>query len=233
TARFVALAWAIGGEVDRDSWSMSAATVNAYYSPKTNQVVIPAAFLQSPYLDLDDAVSQIFGSIGVIVAHEISHGFDNNGANFDADGNWNAWWSNDTLTEFSTRTQCLIDQYSSFYIDAEDGEQLVPEDGEKTVSENIADNGGLHVAFNAYKSRLAASGESECDADDQLFFVSYAQIWCGKMRDETAMNSYLTNVHAMSEARVNGAAMNSAAFATAFSCSAGAPMNPSDKCVLY
>ncbi|KAG6586939.1 Endothelin-converting enzyme 1 [Phytophthora cinnamomi] len=236
TAQYVSQAWAIGADVDREAWGMSAASVNAYYTPYTNQIVFPAGLMQQPFFDSSGTAAQIFGSLGVVAGHEISHGFDNTGSNFDSKGNWNAWWTDNTAAEFETRAQCLIDQYSTFYTEAEDGMQLVPVNGKKTLGENIADNGGLHVAFNAYKNRLSASGSGDSDSsdnDDQLFFVSYAQTWCGKIRDETAVDSFLTNTHAVGEVRVNGAAMNSAAFSSAFNCPVGTPMNPADKCVLW
>jgi len=232
TAQFVALAWAVGADVDRSHWEMSAASVNAYYTPYTNQIVFPAGLMQPPFFDASSAEAQVFGALGVVAGHEISHGFDNSGANFDAKGNWNSWWTDATAAEFEARAQCLVDQYSSFYTEAEDGVQLVPVDGTKTLGENIADNGGLHVAFNAYRRRVASSSSGD-DGDDQLFFLAYAQTWCGKVRDETAVDSFLTNTHAVGEARVNGAAMNSAAFAAAFNCCADAPMNPSNKCVIW
>ncbi|KAG1698091.1 hypothetical protein DVH05_015574 [Phytophthora capsici] len=227
TSQYVALTWAIGADADRDEWGMSAASINAYYSPYNNQIVFPIGMMQSPFFDPHTTTAQMFGALGVVVGHEITHGFDNSGSNFDANGNWNAWWTNTTATEFQLRAQCLIDQYSSFYTEAEDEDDLIPVNGKKTLGENIADNGGLHVAFNAYRTH-----ESSSD-DDQLFFLSYAQTWCGKQRDEFAVDSFITNVHATGEARVNGAAMNSKAFATAFSCPVGSPMNPSDKCVLW
>ncbi|KAK1932304.1 Membrane metallo-endopeptidase-like 1 [Phytophthora citrophthora] len=227
TSQYVALTWAIGADVDRDEWGMSAASINAYYSPYNNQIVFPIGIMQSPFFDPHTSTAQMFGALGVVVGHEITHGFDNSGSNFDANGNWNAWWTSLTATEFELRAQCMIDQYSSFYTEAEDEEDLIPVDGKMTLGENIADNGGLHMAFNAYRNR-----ESSSD-DDQLFFLSYAQTWCGKQRDEFAVDSYITNVHATGEARVNGAAMNSKAFATAFNCPSDSPMNPSDKCILW
>ncbi|KAE8995642.1 hypothetical protein PF005_g19084 [Phytophthora fragariae] len=236
TAQYVSLAWTIGADVDRGEWGMSAASANAYYTPYTNQIVFPAGLMQQPFFDASGSAAQIFGSLGVVAGHEISHGFDNTGSNFDAKGNWNKWWTDTTAAEFETRAQCLVDLYSSFYTEAEDGVQLVPVNGMKTLGENIADNGGLHVAFNAYKKRACSPGsgdDNSSDNDDQLFFLSYAQTWCGKIRDETAVDSFLTNAHAVGEVRVNGAAMNSFAFASAFNCPAGAPMNPVDKCVLW
>ncbi|KAG3071620.1 hypothetical protein PI124_g21953 [Phytophthora idaei] len=156
------------------------------------------------------------------------------GSNFDAKGNWNSWWTETTVAEFETRAQCLVDQYSSFYTEAEDGVELIPVDGMKTLGENIADNGGLHVAFNTYRNRVSSSssGGNSTD-DDQLFFVSYAQTWCCKERDKMAVDSFITNVHAVGDVRVNGAAMNSAALAAAFNCPVGAPMNPTNKCVVW
>ncbi|KAL4128480.1 hypothetical protein PRIC2_007466 [Phytophthora ramorum] len=234
TAQFVALSWAIGADTDRGKWGMSAASVNAYYTPYTNQIVFPAGLMQPPFFDAASPAARSFGAFGVVAGHEITHGFDNSGSNFDAKGNWNSWWTDTTEGEFETRAQCLVDQYSSFYIAAEDGVQLVPVDGKKTLGENIADNGGLHVAFNAYRAHVSSrSGSDSASNDDQLFFVSYAQAWCGKERDDTTVNAFLTNVHAEGEARVHGAVMNSTAFAAAFNCPAGAPMNPVDKCVLW
>ncbi|OWZ13608.1 Metalloprotease [Phytophthora megakarya] len=264
TAQFVAQTWAIEADVDRGAWGMSAASVNAYYTPYTNQIVFPAGLMQPPFFDPSSAAAQIFGSLGVVAGHEISHGFDNSGFNFDAKGNWNSGWTETTASEFEVRAQCLVDQYSSFYTAAQSGVELVPVDGKKTLGENIADNGGLHVAFNAYRNRVASSSTdddqlfflsyaqtadngglhvafnayrnrmaSSSTDDDQLFFLSYAQTWCGKIRDQTAVDSFLTNVHAIGEVRVNGAAMNSVAFSTAFNCPSGTPMNPVDKCIVW
>lgn len=234
TAQYVALTWAIGADIDRREWGMSAASVNAYYTPYTNQIVFPAGIMEQPFFDPRNTAAQIFGSLGVVAGHEITHGFDTMGSKFDAKGNWNSWWTETTITEFKTRAQCLVDQYSSFYTEAEDGVQLIPVDGMKTLGENIADNGGLHVAFNAYRNRVSASSnDGNSTDDDQLFFVSYAQTWCGKERDEMAVDSFITNVHAVGDVRVNGAAMNSAAFAAAFNCPANATMNPSNKCVVW
>ncbi|KAG2766162.1 hypothetical protein PC129_g10749 [Phytophthora cactorum] len=234
TAQFIALTWAIGADVDRGEWGMSTASVNAYYTPYTNQIVFPAGIMQQPFFDPRSTAAQIFGALGVVAGHEITHGFDTMGSNFDAKGNWNSWWTETTVAEFQTRALCLVDQYSSFYTEAEDGVELIPVDGMKTLGENIADNGGLHVAFNAYRNRVSSSSSGGNSADDdQLFFVSYAQTWCGKERDEMAVDSFITNVHAVGDVRVNGAAMNSAAFAAAFNCPVGAPMNPTNKCVVW
>ncbi|KAI9922122.1 hypothetical protein PsorP6_001922 [Peronosclerospora sorghi] len=236
-AQFRSLASAIGTDVDRNAWGMSAASVNAYYSPFTNQIVFPAGILQQPFFELNSQAAKMFGSVGVIAGHEISHGFDTSGSNFDEKGNWKSWWTSTTAAEFLARAQCLNQQYSSFYVEAAEDIELVPVDGKKTLGENIADNGGLGVAYKAYRkhvtSRNNSNNSSDNSMEDQLFFVSYAQTWCGKVRGKTALDSFLTDSHAVGEARVNGAAMNSAAFAKAFDCPAGTPMNPVNKCVLW
>ncbi|CAI5739775.1 unnamed protein product [Hyaloperonospora brassicae] len=239
SAEYAALTSDIETSVDRREWGMSAASVNAYYTPHNNQIVFPAGVMQRPFFESTGRAAQVFGALGVVAGHEISHGFDDSGSKYDAKGNWNEWWTNATDEAFKARAQCLVDEYSRFSVEAEGGVQLVPVDGKKTLGENIADNGGLRVAFNAYKAHEAShgrdhdSGGNNTTDDDQLFFLSYAQTWCGKVREKTAMNSFLTNVHAGSEARVNGVIMNSAAFAEAFQCPVGTRMNPVNKCVVW
>uniref|UniRef100_M4B7F5 Peptidase M13 C-terminal domain-containing protein n=1 Tax=Hyaloperonospora arabidopsidis (strain Emoy2) TaxID=559515 RepID=M4B7F5_HYAAE len=233
SAQYVALTLDIEASVDRSDWGMSAASANAYYSPRKNQIVFPAGLMQRPFFESDGRAAQLFGSLGTVAGHEISHGFDNSGSKFDAKGNYNVWWTNVTAKAFETRSQCLIDEYNQFSVEGEGGVKLVPVNGKKTLGENIADNGGLRVAFNAYKKHEASNRSGQNSTDDQLFFLSFAQTWCGKVREKTAVNSFLTNVHAGNEVRVNGAVMNSAAFAEAFHCPASAPMNPVNKCVLW
>jgi putative endopeptidase len=230
----------IGKPVDKTEWGMSAAEVNAYYAPSQNQMVFPAAILQPPMYNGSSHPAQNFGSIGAIIGHELTHGFDSNGRLYDGDGNQKNWWTEETSEAFDERAQCLRDEYSAFVVNGEDGSPLGNVDGNLTITENIADNGGLRLAFDAYHSYMENASLAEVpvgteisdDEADQLFFISFAQTFCGKARDG-AMKQQLTDVHSPGQWRINGPTMNNADFATAFQCSATAKMNPEKKCVLW
>lgn len=228
----------IGQPVDKTEWGMSAATVNAYYAPSLNQMVFPAAILQPPMYNGSSHPAQNFGSIGAIIGHELTHGFDSSGRLYDGDGNQKNWWTEETSEEFDKRAQCLADEYSNFAVNAEDGSLLGYVDGNLTITENIADNGGLRLAFDAYKAYLsnatlpAGTELSETEAD-QLFFVSFAQTFCGKSHDGAMKQQLTSDVHSPGQWRINGPTMNNEDFARVFQCSASAKMNPKDKCVLW
>lgn len=232
----------IGQTVDKTEWRMSAATVNAYYAPLTNQIVFPAAILQPPMYNGSSHPAQNFGAIGATIGHELTHGFDTGGRNYDSDGNRVNWWSEKTSEEFEKRANCLADEYSNFEVDGENGSLLGYVDGNLTISENIADNGGLNLAFDAYNTYMAsASHDTDVPAGtelskaeaEQLFFVSFAQSWCRKYTDAEIRQRLTGDTHAPGKWRINGPVMNSADFASAFQCKAGAKMNPKDKCVLW
>lgn len=227
----------IGQTVDKTEWGMSAAEVNAYYSPSQNQMVFPAAILQPPMYNGSSHPAQNFGSIGAIIGHELTHGFDSNGRNYDGDGNQKNWWTEETSDEFDKRAECLAEEYSSFVVNGENGKPLGNVDGNLTITENIADNGGLRLSWDAYHSYMknasVPAGTSLADDEaDKLFFVSFAQTFCGKAHDG-AMKQQLTDVHSPGQWRINGATMNFDKFAETFQCSASAKMNPSTKCVLW
>ncbi|TMW55355.1 hypothetical protein Poli38472_013246 [Pythium oligandrum] len=228
----------IGQPVDRTEWGMSAATVNAYYSPTENQIVFPAAILQPPFYNGGSHPVQNFGAIGAVIGHELTHGFDNSGRHYDGDGNQKEWWTEATAKEFETRAQCMKDQYSSFSAYGDSGKPVGNVNGNLTIGENIADNGGVSLAFDAYHA-WAKSGASfdahgvKDDEVDKLFFISNGQVWCNAIRDGYAKQLLLTDVHAPKRWRVNGVAMNSPEFAKTFNCPAGSKMNPEKKCKLW
>jgi predicted metalloendopeptidase len=229
----------LGNPVDRTEWGMAASTVNAYYNPSANQMVFPAGILQPPMFNGSSHPSQNFGAIGAIIGHELTHGFDSSGRKYDGDGNRRSWWTPETSSEFDSRAQCLIDQYSSFVVNGENGSPLGNVNGNLTITENIADNGGLSLAYDAYQKYIKSTeavvppGTEISDEEaNQLFFISFGQVFCGKARDG-AMEQRLTDEHSPGQWRINGATMNNDNFAKAFECKAGSKMNPEKKCVIW
>ncbi|ENN73974.1 hypothetical protein YQE_09430, partial [Dendroctonus ponderosae] len=217
--------------VDKDKWSTEPAVVNAFYNPNKNDIVFPAGILQPLFYSQHFPKSLNYGGIGVVIGHEITHGFDDKGRQFDKDGNMMQWWNNATIRAFRDRAQCIIDQYSRYKID----EVGLYVNGRMTQGENIADNGGLKQSFRAYKKWVAQYGEEDSLpglnlTHDQLFFLNYAQIWCGSMRPEDALTKVRSSVHSPGPIRVLGPLSNSWDFANAYKCPAGSPMNPTNKC---
>jgi putative endopeptidase len=213
----------VGGEVDRDEWQMTPPTVNAYFEPTMNEIVFPAGILQPPFFDptMDDPVN--FGGIAVVIGHEITHGYDDQGRKYDADGNLSDWWTPADAKEFQARAQRIVEQYSRF-------EPLPgqPINGELTMGENIADLGGVTIAFEALQRRIAA-GRTQDEAIDgftpeQRFFLSYGQIWRGNVRDEEQRRRLTVDPHSPGRYRVNGALASVPEFWKAFNVPAGAPM---------
>ncbi|KAJ0405483.1 hypothetical protein ATCC90586_000146 [Pythium insidiosum] len=221
--------------VDRTEWVISAATVNAYYSPGRNQMVFPAGILQPPFFAGDNTAAQNFGAIGAVVAHELTHGFDTRGRMFDGDGNLRNWWSASTTDKFESRAKCLREQYSRFAVMNEDSTAVLGYvNGNQTIGENIADNGGVSMALKAYRDYMATQPQGRAEKEDeQVFFLSFAQLWCNKIRDGAARQRLSTSMHSPGFARVNGVAMNSPAFAAAFQCPPGSKMNPETKCKVW
>ncbi|XP_050304962.1 neprilysin-1-like [Anthonomus grandis grandis] len=220
--------------VDKDKWSTEPAVVNAFYNPNKNDIVFPAGILQPLFYSQHFPKSLNYGGIGVVIGHEITHGFDDKGRQFDKDGNMMQWWNNATIRAFRERTQCIIDQYSRYKID----EVGLYVNGRMTQGENIADNGGLKQSFRAYKKWVAHHGEEDNLpglnlTHDQLFFLNYAQIWCGSMRPEDALTKVRSSVHSPGPIRVLGPLSNSWDFAKAYKCPQGSPMNPTNKCSVW
>ncbi|KAF7286321.1 hypothetical protein GWI33_006050 [Rhynchophorus ferrugineus] len=220
--------------VDKDKWSTEPAVVNAFYNPNKNDIVFPAGILQPLFYSQHFPKSLNYGGIGVVIGHEITHGFDDKGRQFDKDGNMMQWWNNATIRAFRERTQCIIDQYSRYKID----EVGLYVNGRMTQGENIADNGGLKQSFRAYKKWVAQHGEEDQLpglnlTHDQLFFLNYAQIWCGSMRPEDALTKVRSSVHSPGPIRVLGPLSNSWDFSKAYKCPIGSPMNPTNKCSVW
>jgi putative endopeptidase len=191
----------IGKPVDREEWGMNPQTVNAYYSPNMNEIVFPAAILQPPFFDpnADDAVN--YGAIGVVIGHEMTHGFDDQGRQYDKDGNLNNWWTEKDAENFKAKTQILIDEYNNYKV-----LDSLPVNGELTLGENIADNGGLFIAYAALQKAYEQNGAPD-DIDgltsDQRFLISYAQVWRQHIRPKALMRRLQEDVHSPGIARVN------------------------------
>ncbi|MDD2797943.1 MAG: M13 family metallopeptidase [Bacteroidales bacterium] len=208
--------------VDKDEWLMTPQTVNAYYNPATNEICFPAAILQPPFFNLgaDDAVN--YGAIGVVIGHEMTHGFDDQGSQYDKDGNLKNWWSKTDLEKFNARTKSLATQYSKIIV-----LDSLHANGEFTLGENIADQGGLQVSFLAFQNTLRESSDHDkIDGltPEQRFFLSYSNVWAGNIRNEEIIRRTQTDPHSLGKWRVNGALPNVEAWYKAFNIKPGDPM---------
>uniref|UniRef100_A0A8C2FXV0 Membrane metallo-endopeptidase-like 1 n=1 Tax=Cyprinus carpio TaxID=7962 RepID=A0A8C2FXV0_CYPCA len=221
--------------VDPDMWIIGAAVVNAFYSHNRNQIVFPAGILQPPFFSEKQLQALNFGGIGMVIGHEITHGFDDHGRNFDKDGNMYNWWSNYSAERFEDQSKCMVEQYGKFSWKLAGGQNV---SGITTLGENIADNGGVRQAYKAYMKWVEREGEEprlpglEMD-HKQLFFLNFAQVWCGACRPEYAIQSIKTDPHSPLEYRVLGSLQNFEAFSEAFHCARGTPMNPEEKCRVW
>jgi endothelin-converting enzyme/putative endopeptidase len=219
----------IGKPVDREEWDMTPPTVNAYYDPLMNNINFPAGILQPPffYKDVDDAVN--FGGIGMVIGHELTHGFDDQGSQFDAHGNLKDWWTPKDSEEFHQREACIADEYGGFSV-----APGVFVNGKLTLGENTADNGGARVALMALLNTI---GNSTAKIDgytpEQRFFLSFGQIWCENARPEALRTLVQTNEHSPPEFRVEGVVENMPEFRKAFSCKVGQPMAPANACHVW
>ncbi|HEX2686960.1 MAG TPA: M13 family metallopeptidase [Kofleriaceae bacterium] len=221
----------IGKPVDRDDWQMSAPQVNAYYDPQQNAMVFPAGILQPPFYSALASIPVNLGGIGVVVGHELTHGFDDEGAQYDAAGNLVNWWQPDTEQQFRQRTRCVIDQYGGYEVS---GNTRLS--GANTAGENIADIGGVKLALAAYRQlRVAAPDTVVADGftEDQQFFLGFGQAWCAKMRPDFEKLLATIDVHAPARWRVNGALSATPEFGKAFRCKAGSKMVPVQPCVVW
>jgi predicted metalloendopeptidase len=217
----------LGKPIDRNEWLMTPQTINAYYNPEMNEIVFPAAILQPPYFDVtaDDAAN--YGGIGAIIGHEISHGFDDQGSQYDGDGNLRDWWTKEDHDRFAAKTKALVEQYGAY--------EPIPGyhiNGELTLGENIADNAGLAIAYKAYKLSASAARASVIDGftAEQRFYVGWAQAWREKVRDKEAVRLLTIDPHSPSTYRAIGAAINQDPFYAAFALKQGDKMYlPPDK----
>ncbi len=224
----------IGKPVDRNEWQMTPPTVNAYYSPPRNEIVFPAGILQPPFFDkqADDATN--FGGIGLVIGHELTHGFDDQGRKFDPQGNLRDWWTAQDGTEFEKRASCIADEYSGFV--AVDDLKL---NGRLTLGENTADNGGARIALMALEQMMAADKTGAAAqiingyTPEQRFFLGFGRSWCEKRRPEYSRMLVSVDPHSPGKYRVTGVVENMPEFQKAFNCKAGQPMVRENACRVW
>jgi putative endopeptidase len=216
---------------DRKDWNMTPPTVNASYRPPMNDINLPAGILQPPFFgkQMDDAVN--YGAIGVVIGHELTHGFDDQGRKYDAQGNLRDWWTAEDGKEFEQRVDCTAKEYSSF-VTVKDDKGEVKLNGKLTLGENTADNGGLKLAYMALTDIIGSTDIKPIDGytAQQRFFLAYGQIWCQNVTDQEARKRALTDSHSPGRWRVNGVVQNSAAFEAAFGCKPAQPMVADKAC---
>jgi putative endopeptidase len=220
--------------LDRKEWGMTPPTVNAYYSPSFNEIVFPAGILQPPFFDknMDDAVN--FGGIGLVIGHELTHGFDDQGRKYDPQGNLHDWWTPEDGKEFEQRVSCVADEYSNFV--AVDDKKL---NGRLTLGENTADNGGARIALMALEHMIAEdkTGKEGRKIDgytpEQRFFLGFGRVWCEKRRPEVARVRVLTDPHSPGKYRVNGVVQNMPEFQKAWGCKPGQAMVAANACHVW
>ena len=225
----------LGKEVDRDEWHMTPQTVNAYYNPTTNEICFPAAILQPPFYNsaADDAVN--YGAIGVVIGHEMTHGFDDQGRQFDKEGNMSNWWTEADAVAFKQRTDILVDQFNKVLIMPAQGDQpALYANGEFSLGENIADQGGLRVSYTAMQNSFAGQHPEPVDGltAEQRFYLSYATIWAQTMRDEEVIRRTKTDEHSLGKNRVNVTLRNIDTFHKAFGITDGAMFLPEEERVI-
>ena len=223
----------IGKPVNRDEWQMSPPTVNAYYDPSMNDINFPAGILQPAFYDKNATAATNYGHIGAVVGHELTHGFDDQGAQFDAKGNLHNWWTPEDKKNFETRTGCIADEYSQFTAVGD-----VKVNGRLTLGENTADNGGVRLALMALMAREALGGAPVETAEakftpEQQLFLGWAQNWCSAERPEYVRMLAQTDPHSPDAIRVKGVLVNMPEFARAFGCRVGQPMAPVKRCRVW
>ena len=220
----------IGKPVDRTEWGMTPPTVNAYYNPQENNINFPAGILQPPFFDnkLDDAVN--YGAVGAVIGHEMTHGFDDEGREFDGNGNLRDWWTPTDAKAFEERAKCLVDEYSSF-VATDD----VHVNGKLTLGENTADNGGLRVSLMALEATFHDKEPGKIDGftPEQRAFLGFAQVWCENQTPQALRVQAQTNPHSPGEWRANGVTRNMPEFRKAFGCKEGQPMAPVNACRVW
>jgi putative endopeptidase len=221
----------IGKPVDKEEWFMTPPTVNAYYDPQNNNINFPAGILQPPFFDktVDDAVN--YGAIGAVIGHELTHGFDDQGRRFDADGNLKDWWTEEDAKAFEARAECIVQQYGNYK--AIDDVGL---NGLLTLGENVADNGGLRIAYLALLRSLSPDEKTRVIdgfSPAQRFFLGWGQVWCNAYTPETARLRAQTDPHSPGNYRVNGVVSNMPEFAEAFGCKPGDPMVRENACRVW
>jgi len=224
----------IGKPVDRARWGMTPPTSNAYYNPLMNEIVFPAGILQPPAFSMKYSDAVNYGAIGVVIGHEISHGFDDQGAQFDSTGKLDNWWTAEDLTKFQAKTACVVKQFDGFKIDGPDEIHI---NGKLVLGESIGDLAGLKIAYRAFKK--TAQGQSDATIDgftpDQQFFIAWGQFRGDETRPETQKLMVQGDPHPVAKYRVLGPMSNFPPFAAAFSCKNGSAMTRPDaeRCVVW
>ncbi|XP_011169776.2 endothelin-converting enzyme 1 [Solenopsis invicta] len=224
--------------VDKTEWLMEPTIVNAYYNPPSNEIVIPAAITQNPVYDENRPAFMNYGGLGVVIGHEINHGFDNSGRKYDKDGNAVEWWTQSTINKYEKLAKCFVDQYNNYLVPGlEDSKTYV--NGQLSLGENIGDSAGIVAAYYAYKNRKARLNEPEMRlqgmeeySDDQIFFMGFAQSFCQNATPQQIRMLQLDE-HPMPETRIRGSYSNFPEFSKAYNCPAGKGMNPDKKCALW
>ncbi|WP_446742313.1 M13 family metallopeptidase [Silvibacterium acidisoli] len=224
----------IGKPVDEKEWGMTPPTVNAYYDPSNNDINFPAGILQPPFYDDTKDAAVNFGGIGVVIGHEMTHGFDDEGSKYDGHGNVQQWWTPNDRAAFDQRTGCEVNEYGSF--EPVPGQKL---NGKLTLGENTADNGGIRIAYRALMSVLAEQGgdaktkKVDGYTPEQQFFISFAQVWCENRTDAYSRMAVKVDPHSPGRFRTNGTVQNFDEFGKAFGCKKGQPMMPNNPCVVW
>jgi putative endopeptidase len=222
-----------GKPVDPSEWGMTPPTVNAYYNPPQNDINFPAGILQPPFYDFSKDPAVNFGGIGVVIGHEMTHGFDDQGSKYDGKGNVKPWWTDADRKAFDQKLDCEVKEYGSF--EPVPGVHL---NGKLTLGENTADNGGIRIAWQALLATLAQQGKSIDDKIDgyteaQRYFISFAQVWCENRSEQVSRVAAKTDPHSPGQFRANGTVRNFDEFGKAFGCHVGQPMMPEDACRVW
>jgi endothelin-converting enzyme/putative endopeptidase len=202
--------------------------VNAYYDPSLNEMVFPAGILQAPFFDRSFPAAMNYGAIGMVMGHELSHGFDDSGRKFDGQGRLVEWWAPEVSARFDTQAACVKDQYAAY-----EPQPGLFVKGDLTLGENIADLGGTRLAYRAFKAQNAPAANVPGLTDDQLFFVAMAQGWCSVSSPAYEKMQVLSNSHSPPKYRVNGPLSNLPEFHAAFSCAEGTKMRPAGACEVW
>jgi endothelin-converting enzyme/putative endopeptidase len=220
----------IGQPTDKSEWSMTPPTVNAFYSPQNNSINFPAGILQPPFFDPRRDMAVNYGGVGSVIGHEMTHGFDDQGRKFDADGNLRDWWTAQDGEEFEKRVSCVADEYSAFT--SVDDVKL---NGRLTLGENTADNGGVRVAYLALEDALKLTPSDKIDGftPEQRFFLGFAQVWCENMSPQELRQRAMTDSHSPGRFRVNGTLQNMPEFQKAYACKPDAPMVRPNACRVW
>lgn len=220
----------IGKPIDRSEWGMTPQTINAYYDPSMNNLNLPAGILQAPFFDPDAPAAVNYGAIGFVIGHEMTHGFDDQGAQFDGNGNLNNWWKPSDLAQFNKATQCISDQYSQYVVDGN-----LPVQGKLVVGEATADLGGITLAYRAFHRSKAYKNAKTIDGftPDQQFFLGTAHVWAMNIRPQQLRNQVTTDPHPPAKYRVNGSLANMPQFQAAFNLPDNSPMVNKNRCVIW